>query len=78
MRSTASTDLLVWLLRGLNVHFRQKSPNLAQMTSHMYKSNPDIGHTPCGLLTPLNEPNYKMAAQYEILANSGPIQMILA
>ena len=45
---------LVRCLSGLNVHFCKKSPKLAQMTFDRYLSNPDIGRTFCGGLTPSN------------------------
>ena len=45
---------IVRCLSGLNVHFCKKSPKLAQMTFDRYLSNPDIGRTFWGGLTPSN------------------------
>ena len=45
---------LVRCISVLNVHFCNKSPNLAQMTFDRYLSNPDIGRTFWGWLTPSN------------------------
>ena len=42
-----------------NVHFWKKSPNSAHMSSHMYLSNPIIGHTFWRRLTPSNFTNSK-------------------
>ena len=41
-------------LSVLNVHFCKKSPKLAHMTFDRYLSNPDIGRTFWGGLTPSN------------------------
>ena len=45
---------IVRCLSGLNVHFCKKSQKLAQMTFYRYLSNPDIGRTFWGGLTPSN------------------------
>ena len=45
---------VVRCLSGLNVHFCKKSPKLAQITFDRYLSNPDIGRTFYGGLTPSN------------------------
>ena len=46
--------IIVRCLSGLNVHFCKKSPKLAQMTFDRYLSNPGIGRTFWGGLTPSN------------------------
>ena len=46
--------IVVRCLSGLNVNFSKKSPKLAQMTFDRYLSNPDIGRTFWGGLTPSN------------------------
>ena len=53
--------ILVRCLSVLNVHFCKKSPKLAHMTFDRYLSNPDIGRTFWGGLTPSNEHKSKMA-----------------
>ena len=45
---------VVRCLSVLNVHFCKKSPKLAQLTFDWYLSNPDIGRTFWGMLTPSN------------------------
>ena len=47
-------EVIVRCLSGLNVHFCKKSQQLAQMTFDRYLSNPDIGRTCWGGLTPCN------------------------
>ena len=42
------------LKKGRNVHFCKKAPTLVQITFDRYLSNPDIGRTFCGGLTPSN------------------------
>ena len=55
-KHTYEDQLAEWprCLTGLNVHFCKKSPKLAQMTFDRYLSNPDIGRTFGGGLTPSN------------------------
>ena len=49
-----SGGVVVRCLSVLNVHFCKKSPKLAHMTFDRYLSNPDIGRTFWGGLTPSN------------------------
>ena len=53
--------MLVRCLSVLNVHFCKKSPKLAHVTFDRYLSNPDIGRTFWGGLTPSNLHKSKMA-----------------